>query len=82
MGRQAKLWRKGGYWYSEAGGRAKRFGRVGEVAREDALRRFRERLASDIDRTIEPWARRSHGDGGRRTVPRLAPRQSEQTNSY
>jgi integrase len=49
MGRQAKLGRKAGYWYSEAGGKARRFGRIGIVSYREALARFRAALAETPD---------------------------------
>lgn len=44
MGREAKLRRKNGHWYSEAGGQPRYFGKVAEVPHAEALRRFREGL--------------------------------------
>ena len=41
MGRNAKLRTKNGHWYSEAGGTPRYFGRVSEIPREEALRRWR-----------------------------------------
>jgi hypothetical protein len=46
MGRRATLREKSGYWASDAGGKTRRFGKVGEVSRAEAERRLHEYLAS------------------------------------
>lgn len=46
MARQAKLQKKNGYWFTSAGPCRRYFGRVGVVSYEDALKTFREHLAS------------------------------------
>ncbi len=53
MPRTAKLGQKRGYWYSQAGGRARYFGRVGEIPYADALQRFREAVAKPKPPTRE-----------------------------
>src|SRR6185312_2320883 len=46
MPRVAKLGTKNGYWYSEAGGSARYFGRVDTVAHAEATKRFRTALGT------------------------------------
>jgi integrase len=48
MSRPAKLRNKNGYWYSEAGGVGRYFGRVGEVSHREALGRLRAALGSQV----------------------------------
>jgi integrase len=55
MPRQAKIGQKNGHWYSEAGGKARYFGRVDDTPYASALKRFREALASPgADREAKP----------------------------
>ncbi|MCA1686171.1 MAG: hypothetical protein LC745_09360 [Planctomycetia bacterium] len=46
MARQPKLRQKDGFWFSEAGGKPRRYGKVGMVAFEDAQRAFIADLAA------------------------------------
>jgi integrase len=46
MGRQAKLRQKDGHWATDAGGKTTRFGKVSEITRSEALRRFHAHLAN------------------------------------
>jgi integrase len=54
MARQAKLREKAGYWYSDAGGKARYFGKVGAVPRDEALRRFHAALTDDRAVKVAP----------------------------
>lgn len=67
-GRNPEVRAKGGYWYSEAGGRARRFGCVGEVSKAEATSRLWKALAESegVDRVGERGGRsvRSRADAG------------------
>lgn len=55
MARQAKLRKKNGYWFSEAGGIARYYGKVSEVPHGEAVKRFRAALADGgTDRKSSP----------------------------
>ncbi len=56
MPRQPRLRKKSGYWASDAGGTTSYFGKVGEVAFEDAQRRFRDFLSGDRQPATGPIA--------------------------
>lgn len=47
MARKPNVRNKSGYWYSEAGGKARRFGRCDEVSRAEALSRLWQAIADD-----------------------------------
>lgn len=49
MPRPATLRQKNGYWFTEAGGKARYFGRVDEVSHKEALRRFHRALSEPDD---------------------------------
>lgn len=63
-GRNPGVRAKGGYWYSEAGGKARRFGRVDEVSRPEATSRLWKALAEDAgsDRKSEAEVRDLRSD--------------------
>lgn len=71
MGRQAKLGQKNGYWYSEAGGVPRYFGKVGVVSHGDAMKKLhlaltvpdvpekRDLTVQDLAEDFKTWLNKS-----------------------